>query len=90
MAVHILDYYEIKPEFMPSDLQRLAVYVRPGELEAYVDPEQWKLVGRTFHPNRLQAADIERQGYCIRKMRAGIDMGALAARLYGSSSTNAA
>jgi hypothetical protein len=84
MTVSVLDYYEIMPEFLPSDLQQLAVYVRPGELGAYTDPEQWKLVGRTFHPNRLHAADVERQGYCVRKLPAGIDVKGLASRLYGS------
>jgi hypothetical protein len=61
-------YYEVKPDFLPEDLQSLAVYVRPRELDLFFDPERWQLVGRTFHPNRLPAADVEWQGYCLRKL----------------------
>ncbi len=43
----VLDLYRVKPEFMPAELQRYFVYVRPGELEKYSDPAKWDLVGRT-------------------------------------------
>jgi hypothetical protein len=69
MTVRVLDYYKVKPEFMPDDLQWFGVYVRPGELECIANPDEWALVGPTFHPNQLQAADVERQGYCLRKLR---------------------
>jgi hypothetical protein len=68
MSVRVLDYYRVKPEFMPPHLQLLGVYVLPGELETHFDPTQWDLVGRTFHPNRPQAADVERQGFCMREL----------------------
>ncbi|MGQ0446425.1 MAG: hypothetical protein ACT4O2_15205 [Beijerinckiaceae bacterium] len=68
MTVMVLDYYKVKPEFMPEDLQGLGVYVRPGELECVANPDEWELVGRTFHPNRLQTADVRRQRYCLRKL----------------------
>ena len=90
MSVWVLDYYRIKPEFMPTKLQRYALYVRPGELEKYTDPSQWDLAGRTFHPNRLQVADVERQGYCERKIRAGIDLEKMAALLYAHPTSIAA
>jgi hypothetical protein len=87
MAVQVLDYYRIKPEFMPADLQQLAIYVRPAELHKAAEyPEHWEFVGRTLHPNRLQVADVERQGFCVRKLRTGINVAALAATLYGSDS----
>jgi hypothetical protein len=82
MAVAVLDYYRIKPEFIPPDLQSLCRYVRPGELSAHADPDQWELVGRTFHPSRLQADTVERRGYCERKLRVGIDVAKLARTLY--------
>jgi hypothetical protein len=31
MTVSVLDYYEVKPDFLPEDLRSPAVYVRPGE-----------------------------------------------------------
>ncbi|GEP59011.1 hypothetical protein [Reyranella soli] len=82
MHLTILDLYRVKPEFMPPDLQRYQVYVRPGELEKYADPAKWDYVGRTFHPNRLQAGDVMRQGYCERKIRAGIDLEKMAKLFY--------
>ena len=78
----VLDLYRVKPEFMPAELQRYFVYVRPGELEKYSDPAKWDLVGRTFHANRLQAADVKRQGFCERKMRVGIDLKRMAKLFY--------
>jgi len=73
MSVAVLDYYHRKPEFLPSDLEDMAIYVRPGELAKHANPDEWELVGRTFHPNKLQAADVERQGYCLRKLPIGND-----------------
>jgi hypothetical protein len=73
MPIAVLDYFRLKPEFLPAHLKSAAVYVRPNELSAHVtDVAQWELVGRTFHPNRLQAADVERQGYCFRYLPAGL------------------
>ncbi len=72
MSVPVLDYFQLKPEFLPPDLRSMGVYVRPGELSLHGDMDQWELVGRTFHPNRLQAADVERQGYCVRKLPSNI------------------
>jgi len=80
MAVTVLEYYRRKPAFVPPDLQEMSIYVRPGELELYAKPDEWELVGRTFHPNNLQAADVMRQGYCLRTLPIGID----AAKLYGT------
>jgi hypothetical protein len=73
MRVAALDYFRLMPEFLPADLQLAAIYVRPNELSVHVDDvPHWELVGRTFHPNKLQAADVERQGYCLRKLPTGI------------------
>jgi len=66
MTVHVLHYYRMKAEFLPRELPLLGIYVRPGELAEYVNPDNWELVGPTYHPNRLQARDVERQGYCLR------------------------
>lgn len=82
MLPTVLDIYRVKLEHMPPELQRYLVYVRPGDLENYTDPAKWDLVGRTFHPNRLQAADVERQRYCERKVRAGIDLEKMAKLFY--------
>ena len=68
MAVRVLHYYKVKPEFLPKGLRYLGIYVRPGELPSVADPEQWELVGPTFHPNKLHVADVERQGYCLREL----------------------
>jgi hypothetical protein len=87
MAVAVLDYYRIKPEFLPPELQSLRRYVRPGELGDHADPEQWELLGRTFHPNHLHAADVERQGYCERKLPASIDAGKRAKLRYDRART---
>jgi hypothetical protein len=64
-----LDCYRPKPDFMPTDPRSYFLYVRAGE-HAYTDPEKWEIIGRTFHPNLSQLADVERQGYCERKVRA--------------------
>jgi hypothetical protein len=74
MTINALECYRIKPAFMLSDLQSHWIYVRPGELSEHTNPDQWEFVGRTFHPNRLQTADVERQGYCERKLGVGIDV----------------
>ena len=70
MTIAALDYYRLKPEFLGPDLEWMAVYVRPGELETHVElPELWELVGRTFHPNALQIADVEHHGFCVRMLK---------------------
>ncbi len=69
MPVPVLEYYRAKPELTPDDLQWLAVYVRPGELDFYFEAAQWILVGRTFHPNKFQVRDVELRGYCLRPSR---------------------
>jgi hypothetical protein len=71
MEIRLLDLYERKPEFLPANLAAESIYVRPGELGLYVEPIQWAHVGQTFHPNRLQAADVQKKGYCLRSLRAG-------------------
>ena len=71
MAQQVLDYYRIKREFLPSGLQWLGVYVRPGELDLVANPKEWELVGRSINPNRLQASDVDRQGYCLSKLSCG-------------------
>ena len=73
MDVRALDLYKLKPEFLPVNLAAHSVYVRPGELDLYANPDQWVYVGRTVHPNHLQAADVKRQGYCSRSLPAGRD-----------------
>jgi|SRR5208282_3528413 len=73
MEIRVLDLYDLKPEFLPAYLASQSVYVRPGELELYAEPDQWIHVGRTFHPNRLQIADVKRQGYCSRSLPSGFD-----------------
>ena len=85
VTVAVLDCFKMKPECMPAELQSRRVYVRPGELPLYANPDNWELVGRTFHPTRLQAADVERQGYCERKMSIGIDAAKLAKAWYDRS-----
>ena len=85
VTVAVLDCFEMKPEYMPAELQSRRVYVRPGELPLYANPGHWDLLGRTFHPNHLQAADVERQGYCERKMSIGIDTAKLAKAWYDRS-----
>jgi hypothetical protein len=79
MSISALDYYRLKAEFLPSEFQLLAVYIRSNDdLAKYVDtPTEWEFVGRTLHPNRMQVADVERQGYCLRKVSADIDAGSL-------------
>ena len=74
MAISALDYYRVKAEFLPSEFQLVAIYIRSNDdVALYVDePAQWEFVGRTLHPNRLQIADVERQGFCLRKMAAGV------------------
>jgi hypothetical protein len=66
MAVSVLHYFKLKPNFLPDGVPSLGIYVRPAELADHMNPDQWELVGPTFHPNELQAADVERQGYCLR------------------------
>lgn len=73
MEVQVLELYEMKPEYLPAHLTSQSIYVRPGELALYAEPAQWAHAGRTFHPNRLQTADVRRQGYCIRSLPAGRD-----------------
>ncbi len=69
MTLTVLDYYKIKPEYLPPDTEWLSIYVRPGELESHVEmAECWELVGRTFHPNSMQIADIEHHGFCLRML----------------------
>jgi hypothetical protein len=82
VVVTVLEHYKAKPEFLPATLQLLSVYVRPGELSAYFDASQWELTGRTFHPNQLQARDVERWGYCLRRLPSWVRAG----KWYGSAS----
>lgn len=86
MEIRVLDLYERKPEFLPADLAAQSVYVRPGELELYAEPDQWTHVGRTFHPNRLQAADVQKKGYCERSLPAGHDWKRIARTWYNQPS----
>ncbi len=70
MTIPVLDYYRLKPEFLPEDIEMMSVYVRPGELETHIDAiDRWELVGRTFHPNKMQAADVEHHGFCVRTLK---------------------
>jgi len=87
MEIRVLDLYELKPEFLPANLASQSVCVRPGELDLYAHPEQWTHVGRTFHPNHLQAADVRRQGYCSRSLPAGRDWERVARSWYDHSSS---
>jgi len=65
----VLDCFALKPDFLPKELALSVIYVRPNELDNYVDDlGQWRHLGRTFHPNALQARDVEQQGYCIRRL----------------------
>ncbi len=73
MTIAVLDYFKLKPEFLPASLAMRGVYVRPNELEKFANPSQWEYVGRTYHPNHKQAADVERHGYCNRSLPAGRD-----------------
>lgn len=73
MTITVLDCFRLKPEFLPPSLASRFMYVRPGELEAYAEPSQWELVGRTLHPNVAQAAEIERKGYCDRSLPSGFN-----------------
>ncbi len=73
MEIRGLDLYELKREFLPEKLASQSVYVRPGELGLYAQPDQWVYIGRTFHPNRLQAAAVNRHGYCLRPLPSGFD-----------------
>jgi hypothetical protein len=82
MTFKVLECFQIKPEFMPPELQSLWLYVRPGELSEHTNPDQWEFIGRTLHPSRLQIADVERQGYCERKLRAEVDVAKWAKAMY--------
>jgi hypothetical protein len=73
MTIRVLDYFKLKPEFLPPSLASLSVYVRPGELDLYADPSQWEYVARAFHPTVAQAAEVERRGYCERSLPSGYD-----------------
>jgi hypothetical protein len=82
MEIRALDLYELIPEFLPANLAAQSVYVRPGELELYAEPDKWVYVGRTFHPNHLQVADVRRKGYCSRSLPAGHDWKRIARTWY--------
>jgi hypothetical protein len=87
MQVRVLDLFELKPEFLPANLAAQSIYVRPGELELYARPDQWSRVGRTFHPNRLQATDVQKKGYCLRSLPAGHDWKRIARAWYDHPSS---
>jgi len=81
--IRVLDLFDRKTEFLPASKASDSIYVRPGELEFYVDdPDQWIHVGRTFHPNHLQAADVRRNGYCSRSLPSGFDWKKIARTWY--------
>ena len=81
--IRVLDLFDRKTEFLPASKASDSIYVRPGELEFYVDdPDQWIHVGRTFHPNHLQAADVRRKGYCSRSLPSGFDWKKIARTWY--------
>ena len=73
MEIHVLNLYGLKPQLLPAHLASQSIYVRPGELELYAKPDQWIYIGRTLHPNRLQVADVKRQGYCRRSLPSRYD-----------------
>jgi len=83
MTVEILDYFQMKPEFLGPHFASRAMYVRPGELALYADPNQWEHLGRTCHPTSAQAAEVERRGYCDRPLRTGPDWKKIAKTWYG-------
>lgn len=87
MDVRVLDLYELKPEYLVVDLAAQSIYVRPGELELYADPDQCVYVGRTFHPNHLQVADVQKKGYCTRSLPAGRDWKRVARSWYDHPSS---
>ena len=31
-----------------------------------MNPDHWTIVGPTYHPNQLQARDVQSEGYCLR------------------------
>jgi hypothetical protein len=66
MTVTVLHYYRMKADFLPPELSSLGIYVRLGELAEHVNPDHWTIVGPTYHPNQLQARDVQGQGYCLR------------------------
>ena len=81
--IRVLDLFDRKPEFLPASKASDSIYVKPGELGAYVDdPDQWIYVGRTFHPNHLQAADVRSKGYCSRSLPSGFDWKKIARTWY--------
>jgi hypothetical protein len=87
MSVQALDFFELKPEFLPANFAWYGVYVRPGELDLYAEPDQWKFVGRTFHPNLAQAEAVERKGYCERSLPSGFDWGRIGRTWYDHPSS---
>ena len=87
MSAAVLDLFELKPEFLPANLAAQSIYVRPGELELHAKPEQWIYVGRTFHPNHLQAGDVQKKGYCLRSLPAGRDWKRVARTWYNHPSS---
>jgi hypothetical protein len=87
MTVRVLDCFRLKSEFLPPSLASRMIYVRPGELEVHAEADQWEYVGRTFHPNSRQAADVERQGYCDRPLPSGFDWKRIARTWYNHPSS---
>jgi hypothetical protein len=77
MTIRVLDLYEMKPEFIPADLRSQSVHVEPGTLAMLFDADQWRFVGRNFHPNGLQAREVMRHGYCVRKAPSRLRFSAL-------------
>ena len=71
MVAHVLDCFQLKPEFLPANFASYSLYVRPNELPFYADASQWEYVGRTFRPSAVQAAEVERYGYCSRPLPSG-------------------
>jgi hypothetical protein len=63
MPAALFDYYRIKPEFKPPLMEDVRRYVRPGELGAHADPDQWDLFLRGLHLSPSDAATVERRGY---------------------------
>jgi hypothetical protein len=65
--MHVLDYFELKPQFELPGYPDAAIYVEPDTLSLYANPDHWQYVARTLHPNRLQAEQVRHDGFALRR-----------------------
>jgi len=65
--IQVLDYFKLKPQFELPGYPDAAIYVEPGALRRFADPDQWDYKGPARHPSLELLQKIARDGFVLRR-----------------------